>query len=166
MALADLDGDGRLDVVQAQGEDPKAVEERVFFGVGLKPDTAPPSITMVSCRRRRAPDADFTVRARVHDRKSPSLDLRMEAVVVEWTICARRQSEPRTMKWYGEYLWRRRCRRPSPRHRLPGLRDGRRGQHAACGKRRPAKPHGISACGSRGGLNPRPTTARLERVTR
>ena len=38
IALADLDGDGRMDVVQAQGEHPKtAIDERVFPGRGLAP---------------------------------------------------------------------------------------------------------------------------------
>ena len=45
LALADLDEDGRMDVVQGQGEHPKAIEERVFLGRGLQPDTAAPSIT-------------------------------------------------------------------------------------------------------------------------
>ncbi|HEX4914464.1 MAG TPA: VCBS repeat-containing protein [Vicinamibacterales bacterium] len=99
LALADLDADGRVDVVQGQGEHPKAVDERVFSGRGLAPDTAPPSITMVST------DASGRiVRARVHDRKSPSLPFEWRRVEVEWMLSAR----PRVvaMQWYGEYLWR------------------------------------------------------------
>ncbi len=42
LALADLDGDGRMDVAMGQGEDPQATDERVFLGKGLAPDTAPP----------------------------------------------------------------------------------------------------------------------------
>ena len=51
LALADLDADGRMDVVQGQGEHPKAIDERVLSGRGVAPDTAPPSITMVGARR-------------------------------------------------------------------------------------------------------------------
>jgi hypothetical protein len=71
MAAADLDADGRLDMVIGQGEHPTAVQERVFLGTGLKPDTAPPTITMVGVAD--APGGGALVRARVHDRKSPSL---------------------------------------------------------------------------------------------
>ena len=37
IAVADLDGDQRLDVVQSQGE--LAEDERVYFGTGIQPDT-------------------------------------------------------------------------------------------------------------------------------
>ncbi len=104
LALADLDGDGRMDAVQAQGEHPTAVQERVYFGRGLKPDTAPPSITMVSAVRAKAPATGQIVRARVHDRKSPSLATEWKSVTVEWAVGAKTLSAP--MRWYGEYLWR------------------------------------------------------------
>ena len=102
LAVADLDGDGRLDVVQAQGENPQALDERVFFGVGLKPDTAPPSISMIGTQAR--PAGGVFVRARVHDRKSPAENFDLKRVVVEWTSPQGPQSTP--MSWYGEYLWR------------------------------------------------------------
>ena len=104
LALADLDGDGRMDAVQAQGEHPTAVQERVYFGLGLKPETAPPSITMVSAVPAKAPATGLIVRARVHDRKSPSLATEWKSVTVEWAVGAKTLSAP--MRWYGEYLWR------------------------------------------------------------
>ena len=101
IALGDLDGDGRMDVVQAQGEHPTAVQERVFFGTGLKPDTAAPSITLLP--PLKLPDGSQVVRARIHDRKSPSLPTEWKKIAVDWGTDQLRQVAP--MRWYGEYLW-------------------------------------------------------------
>ncbi|MFN7979810.1 MAG: VCBS repeat-containing protein [Vicinamibacterales bacterium] len=101
MALADLDGDHRMDVVQGQGEHPTATAEKVHLGRGLAPDTAAPSITrvhLVTASGRAA-----RVVARVHDRKSPSLATEWRRVDVEWTTPAGPRRVP--MRWYGEYLW-------------------------------------------------------------
>jgi hypothetical protein len=100
VATGDLDGDGRMDVVQGQGEHKTATDERVFSGRGLPRDTAPPSITRVHAVTRTA--AATQVRARVHDRKSPSLTIEWKRVVVEFTGTAKREQP---MRWYGEYLW-------------------------------------------------------------
>jgi hypothetical protein len=102
LALADLDGDGRMDVVQGQGEHNTAIDERVFAGRGLTPDTAPPSVTMISAAD--AANGTRLVRARVHDRKSPSLSTEWKRVAVEWTTKTGTREAP--MRWYGEYLWR------------------------------------------------------------
>ena len=104
LMLADLDADGRLDVVQAQGEHPKAVEERVFKGTGLKPDTAPPVVTLVGVAD--APEGRLLVRARVHDRKSPIIATEFKRVIVEWFIQGQQVPVLKPMTWYGEYLWR------------------------------------------------------------
>jgi len=101
LALADFDGDGRMDVAMAQGEDPTSTDERVFFGTGLKPDTAAPSITIVGSATLAGKSV---VRARVHDRKSPTLSSEWKKVAVEWTDASGAHSVP--MKWYGEFLWR------------------------------------------------------------
>jgi hypothetical protein len=102
LALADLDDDGRMDVVQAQGEHPTAVGEKVFLGRGLAPDTAPPSISLVGLVTG-GPASARTLRARVHARKSPLLTGELREVVVEWTLPGGVQQVP--MRWYGEYLW-------------------------------------------------------------
>ena len=100
IALADLDGDRRLDVVQAQGEHPKSTDERVFAGRGLPPDTRAPSITLVTA----STSSTRVVRARIHDYKSPSLPVEWRRVVVELMTPQGAREVP--MQWYGEYLWR------------------------------------------------------------
>ncbi len=102
LALADLDGDRRLDVVMAQGEHPTAVEERIFLGSGLAPDTAAPHL-------RVAPpellgEGRWRVRARAHDSKSPSRAHDWKSVELRWREDDRDSVLP--MTWYGEYLWR------------------------------------------------------------
>jgi FG-GAP-like repeat len=102
LALADLDGDGRMDVVQGQGEHKTAIDERVFSGRGLAVDTAPPSVSMIATRETS--EGRRVVHARVHDRKSPSLPFEWRRVAVEWTGASGKREAP--MQWYGEYLWR------------------------------------------------------------
>jgi hypothetical protein len=102
LALADLDGDHRMDVVQAQGEHDTAIGERVHVGTGLAPDTAPPSVTLVGLVEDST--GRPTARARVHDRKSPLLPTEFQRVEAEWTTATGTVRAP--MRWYGEYLWR------------------------------------------------------------
>jgi hypothetical protein len=101
LALADLDRDGRMDVVQGQGEHKTAIDERVFSGRGLAVDTAPPSVTMVA--DGEIGEGRQMVHARVHDRKSPSLPFEWRRVAVEWSGGSGKREAP--MRWYGEYLW-------------------------------------------------------------
>jgi hypothetical protein len=101
-AVADLNGDHKLDVVQGQGEVPGYNDERVFLGKHIRRDTAPPVIGGVQrVKRSRKP---VVIRARVHDQKSPSMPHDWRAVVLKWTSHSRTRTVP--MRWYGEYLWR------------------------------------------------------------
>ena len=102
MALTDLDGDGRLDVVQGQGEHRTAVAEKIFLGTGLAPDTAPATVTMVEAQPD--PEGGIRIRARVHDRKSPSQAAKWRGVDVRYSAAGQDVQVP--MQWYGEYLWR------------------------------------------------------------
>lgn len=101
-AVADLNGDGKLDVVQSQGEVPGFWTERVFLGKHIKRDAAPPVIALV--QSVKAGSEPVTVRARVHDHKSPTSPHDWQSVVLRWTADGKTQEIP--MNWYGEYLWR------------------------------------------------------------
>ena len=101
-AAADLNGDGKLDVVQSQGEVPGFWDERVFLGKHIKRDAAPPVIALVESVR--AGSDPVTVHARVHDNKSPTSPHDWKSVVLRWTADEDVREIP--MRWYGEYLWR------------------------------------------------------------
>lgn len=93
MALADLDGDGRLDVVEAQGEVEGHESERVYLGTdALPPDTADPVVRPARTAAR--------VVARVHDNRTPYAPEDWRSVSVRWT------GGRRAMQWYGENLFR------------------------------------------------------------
>lgn len=93
MAVADLDGDGRPDVVEAQGEVPGHEGERVYIGSEvLEPDTAAPIV--------QAAVSGETFLARVHDNRTPNLPDDWTSVVVRW------DGGEAEMTWYGENLFR------------------------------------------------------------
>ena len=94
MAIADLNGDGRLDVVDAQGENPAAEDERVYLGTDrLPPDTAAPEMNVGLNGE--------VVYARVTDGASMSQAEQLRAVDVRSP-----GGEPIPMSWFGEFLFR------------------------------------------------------------
>jgi FG-GAP-like repeat len=102
IALADLNGDRKLDVVQAQGEDD--FPEKVYLGKNIPVDTAPPVITEVEKVSASEADQPIEIRARVHDNKSPTMPHDWQSVVLRWSTDGQTHQAP--MQWYGEYLWR------------------------------------------------------------
>jgi hypothetical protein len=101
IAVSDLNGDQKLDVVQAQGE--AATPEKVYLGKNIEPDSAPPLITLVEQVGAAGQNQSMKVRARVHDNKSPTMPQDWQSVELLWTVDGQTQSIP--MQWYGEYLW-------------------------------------------------------------
>ena len=67
IAVADLNGDGKLDVVQSQGE--LADDERVYYGDEIAPDTAAPRIGAV--RAASIDEGEARIDVRIHDGKTP-----------------------------------------------------------------------------------------------
>lgn len=97
IALADLDGDGRLDVVQAQGE--AAFEDKVQLASTLVAvDTVGPIIHV------EALAGAGTLHARVHDNASPLRAHDLKRVWVSYHDAAGATHELE-LRWAGEYLW-------------------------------------------------------------
>lgn len=93
LAVADLNGDGRPDLVEAQGEVPGHEDERVYFGSDmLAPDSAPPIV--------RVQVDGSAVLARVHDNRTPNMPHDWQSVTARWN------GGEAPMKWYGENLFR------------------------------------------------------------
>ncbi|MBA2541460.1 MAG: VCBS repeat-containing protein, partial [Deltaproteobacteria bacterium] len=95
LALADLNGDGKLDAVQSQGE--LASDERVYFGSGIPKDTAAPKISLLD----RVGPGFNTLRVRIHDNKTPVMPHDFTSVELRISGAA---SVPLT--WYGGAMWR------------------------------------------------------------
>lgn len=90
VAAVDLDGDGRLDLVQGQGE--SAFPDRVQIASSMVAiDTARPDVTVAFDGAR--------VHARVHDHQSPS---RAHDFARVWIDDGGAGVD---LAWYGEYLW-------------------------------------------------------------
>jgi hypothetical protein len=102
IALADLNGDRKMDVVQAQGEND--FPEKVYLGKNIPVDTAPPVITQVEKISASRADLLMEIRARVHDNKSPTMPHDWRSVVLRWSTDG--HTHQTRMQWYGEYLWR------------------------------------------------------------
>lgn len=91
LAVADLNGDTRLDLVETQGE--VDWPDFLYLGLGVARDTSPPVVSRVANLRS-------SVHARIDDRKSPNVASDWREVVVEGN------GGSMAMQWYGEYLWR------------------------------------------------------------
>jgi hypothetical protein len=100
MAAVDLDGDGRLDVVESQGEVTGHEAERVYLGVGIALDTAAPHVTVGPAV---AGNGTVTIVARVHDRLTPVRTIDFADVSVAPTDPG---GEAVPLHWAGGDLWR------------------------------------------------------------
>jgi MYXO-CTERM domain-containing protein len=102
IALADLNGDGKLDVVQSQGE--LAEPEKVYVGDDIAADTAAPEVAAVQAVAVDEASGTFVVRARVHDNKSPSRPHDWRGVEVRVSFDGQVESTvPMTQS--GGFLW-------------------------------------------------------------
>lgn len=100
MALGDINNDKKLDIIMGQGEGKEGIEERIFIGKDIDPDTASPIISNYQIIENKIIGI-LTIKARIHDNKSPNMPQDWSSVNLE----IEGTSSPITMTWYGENLW-------------------------------------------------------------
>jgi hypothetical protein len=98
IALGDLNNDNRLDIIMGQGEGEEGIEERIFIGKGIEPDTAAPIISHHTITEN---NDEIIIKARIHDNKSPNMPQDWSSV----NLLIDGNSLPVQMTWYGENLW-------------------------------------------------------------
>jgi hypothetical protein len=101
MVLGDINGDCKWDIIMGQGEGEKNIEERIFIGTSLLPDTAKPIISNTYFSRDNLTQK-WTLWARIHDHKSP---ISVEDFK-EVSLLDSQNNKLGDLEWYGEYLWR------------------------------------------------------------
>lgn len=100
IVLGDINNDNKLDIIMGQGEGEKGIEERIFMGNSINPDTAPPIISHYKIFKNENATG-LIIKARIHDNKSPNMPQ-------DWTsidLTIDEESAPIQMTWYGENLW-------------------------------------------------------------
>lgn len=125
MVLGDINNDKKLDIIMGQGEGEEGIDEMIFLGNKLQPDTAPPTIASPQIKRNPVTNA-VVVRARIHDSKSPRMPQDWSAV--EFKATSTSKSIP--MQWYGEYLWKVELQSTSP------IKDGQICATDYCGNKK------------------------------
>jgi hypothetical protein len=94
LGIADFDEDGRLDLLQGQGEIQNSLADKVQLGGAMVAfDTQPPQIVV-------APVEGNFVRARIHDFVAPAHPHDLKKVV------AKVNGREIPMTWYGPMMWR------------------------------------------------------------
>ncbi|MFC4722802.1 FG-GAP repeat domain-containing protein [Geojedonia litorea] len=100
MVLGDINNDKKLDIIMGQGEGEEGIEERIFIGKDISPDTASPKITHYLVTNNET-DGTTSIKARIHDNKSPNMPQDWSSV----EVLSSDGSNTTKMTWYGENLW-------------------------------------------------------------
>ena len=100
LAVAHLDNDDRVDMVQSQGE--LADDNHVYRGVDVPPDTAAPAIP--SAAAITVDGGAPHILARIHDFKTPVQPDDFQSILVSWEIDG--GFIQGSMRWVGGSLWR------------------------------------------------------------
>jgi hypothetical protein len=103
MLAADINGDGRIDLVESQGE--VAFGERIYLGKAVPPDTAKPVIMSVETITAARLDRPVAIRARIHDGTVPVQAHQFKKVVLVFTDESGAPKEL-PLRWIGEFYWR------------------------------------------------------------
>jgi len=98
MVLGDINNDHKIDIIMGQGEGTEAIDERIFIGTAIMEDKAAPIISHFIIVELSP--GTFSVKARIHDNKSPNMPQDWKSVEVLIN------DEAIPLNWYGENLWK------------------------------------------------------------